>query len=170
LKKIFFITTIISICISVQAQNLKYVPTPQLDKFVGTWVYNDNGKKVVIVLKKIKVDLKDISTEEMEGYHSFTIDNKPIENSIENNVPSLTRGSNFFNSDIKNLNQITILVADPAKKKSGLAKLTFPSGKSDELQWSLRDSREGMILHKPNEPRYDRTFTLPTSMILKRGN
>ena len=164
-KRALIIVAIIGICNLCSAQ--KYLPNPALDKFVGTWIFNKDGKTIEITLKKVTYNLINLTTDKIEGYYTYKINDKIVENTQKRQHVSLRDGTNLSNSDIKNTNEITLSLFDSIKRKTGTLILIFKSGNPNELQWSLRN-REGTIAVREGQPKFDKTFTLPTGMMLTK--
>ena len=163
MKKITFIIAIIGIYCNCLAQDIIHYPTPALDKFVGTWVYNNDGIEVEIILKKVQVDIphKNMTIEVLEGYHIYKRNNKMMENWKEKGEVSLSNG---LPMERDNPNVIRISIADAPKQKMGYAMLTYIPGERIKLQCDLIN-REGVRFNKPGEPKFDDHFTLPESML-----
>jgi hypothetical protein len=166
LKKMPLIITFIGLYCHVLAQGNRSQASATLDKFVGTWVYNKDGKEIKIILNKIKkrVNLKDVYIDVIEGYHSFKVNNKNIENYQGSNKMSLSMG---YIQEREKPDRLLITVSDSIKNKTGIALITFIPGNPDKIRWGLRNNRE-FIIHKPGEREFDKTFTLPESLILER--
>ena len=148
----------------VSAQGNRSLASAALDKFVGTWVYSKNGKEVKIILNKVPVQVphKDYTIDVIEGYHIYKANNKTIENSIESNVPSFILGNI---EEREKPNKLKISYFDIVKKKSCDAILVILPGDTSKMLLTLQN-KEGLRLHRPGEPEFDKTFTLPEIMIL----
>jgi len=167
MKKISLIIAFSYLFCVASAQNTPSAASVALDKFVGTWVYNKDGREVKIILKKVKkrVNLENAYIDVIEGYHIYKLNNKNIENYQERNKASLTMG---YIQEREKPDRLIITVSDSIKNKTGAALITFLPGNPDKIRWGLRDNREGFIVHKPGEPKFDKSFTLPEIMIFER--
>ena len=167
MKRVSFIISFF-IHFVASAQNTPPQISAALNKFVGTWVYKKGQKEVTIILKKIQVpvSLKTYTIDDIDGYHIYKVNNKTVDNSLERNVFSLTAG---YIEERDKPNKIKINYYDFIKKKSCDAILIILPGDTAKMQLVLRN-KEGFRLHKPGEPEFDKTFTLPETMILERQN
>lgn len=75
------------------AQELNTTPNannlnPELNKFVGTWKWQENNKSFTIVLKKQNITLpplsRNVKADIIYGYHQFIDNGLIIENSLDN--------------------------------------------------------------------------------------
>jgi len=140
--------------------------SPNLDKFVGTWIYNKNGKELELTLRVVtkKVFNKNATIDALEGFHIYKINGKTIDNATERNEPSLFSGHVH---DKTKPNVLTIFFSDVLKDKHGDALITFVSGKPDKIAWVVTES-EGLRLRKEGDPEFDRFFTIPDNVVLER--
>jgi len=167
MKKLLLTFAFICIICKVSAQNIINQASPALDKFVGTWIYNKNGKEVKILLKKIQVNVPkyNTTTTMIEGYHIYKENNKNIDNSVERNKPSFSSG---YIEERDKPNKLKIRAFDILKNKSFDAIMIYIPGDTDKIQCTLRNS-EGVRLNTPGEPAFDKRFTLPESMVLYKA-
>jgi hypothetical protein len=167
MKKLILIIVLTGMYVGAKAQN--HILNPALDKFVGKWVYNENGQIVEVYLKKVVITLNNgTKIDEIEGHYKFTNKDKIVENTESRKRASLRNGTNHpFNVMLTDTDQIAFLITDSIKKKSGDLIITFKPGNPDRLAWLLRNS-EGPKFHLQGAPPFDKNFTLPTHMLLTR--
>ena len=116
------------------AQDVKYYPNPNLDKFVGTWTYENNVISVSIALKKSKVTAKNLSTDIIEGYHMYKNGQQIMENPAE---LTLKNGSTFTEDGKNTPYRLHLGFYDPSKKKGQSLTLTMSPDNPNELTWSM---------------------------------
>lgn len=163
MKKV--ILTTIVICLYFVALSQQHYHSTNIDKFVGSWIYHQDGKEVEITLKvvPIKVVQRDDIIDVLEGVYIYKLNGKTIDDSKKHKEISLSMG---LVQDRADPNLVKISYFDELKQKTGAATLTFVPGEPDKLRWYLINNTEGLRLK--GQPKYDYRFTIPESMILER--
>ncbi len=164
MKKITLIIAIICAHFAVITQQNFH--SPNVDKFIGTWTYNKDGKEFEIVLRVVteKIVNQTHTLDVLEGFHTYKHNGKTIDNSKERNKVSLTGG---LVQDRVNPNIVKITYFDELKQKTGYATILFIPGHPDKIRWSLINT-EGPKVQGKGEPKFDETFTVPESITLER--
>ena len=165
MKQIFiFSTLILSFILQANAQDVKYIPNPNLDKYVGMWTSKADNKVLTIVLSKTQIISHNVKIDIIQGYHLLKIEGKIFEEPTE---PTLKQGTSFSEDGVNHTDQLNLSFFDPTKKKGGKITLFSNPHNPNQLQWSLTNT-EGLRVHKKGESAFDRTFTLPTNLIFTR--
>jgi hypothetical protein len=89
MKKITLILAIICTHFIAIAQQPSH--SPGLDKFVGTWVYTNEGSEFEIELSVATVDIpiQNAKMDVIKGFHSYKQNGKTLDNSRERNKTSI---------------------------------------------------------------------------------
>ena len=154
MKKIIFLT-LLFITISSHSQSVEYTVGNNntnmqdnfylkdnnnlLNKFVGTWKFEQNGKSLEITLQKvIKVPVGDSFQDELQGTLIYKENNVEIVNT--NNLPLNDNG--FYGDGISNVdpNKIKLFFRDPGRPKvSCVVYLNYSSYMNNvkKLDWKL---------------------------------
>jgi len=163
MKKISLLLALICAQFAVIAQ--QHFHSPNMDKFVGKWIYNKDGKELEVELRvtTAKID-QNTTMDELEGFYIYKSQGKTLDYSKEHGKASLAAG---HVQDRVDPNVVKILYMDNSKSKSGYATITFIPGNPDKIKWSLQN-KEGLIVRRDGEPKFDRTFSIPDYIILER--
>lgn len=170
--------TIIGIAFLISCSTIAQMPTPpqpngnitnsSLDKFVGTWMWNNGTDTLKIVLKKENILLpfpENSRADAIVGFHIFKQGNNIVESSINyvNTVYADKKctilGGNSVGFD--NPNEIGGSLKNMAKNKLGQLKLVINSS-LNQLSWTLKN-REGVKIGN-----YDYTFSYSLSLTLHK--
>jgi len=164
MKKTSFIILIILSSINiVYAQTIKFIPNPNLDKFVGTWVCQNDEKTVFITLQKKLDTVKNVSFYVIEGYYTFAHNDE----AGQKGKPTLKFGRTFSDDGVKTPNALYLSFYDLTRKKGGDLILKMTLNNPDELIWTLHNT-EGVRVAQPGRLKSDPTFSLPIHMIFER--
>lgn len=109
-----------------------------LDKFTGTWKYENNGKAFNINLQKVKHDLDDYYKDMLKGYYTYTDGSLIIVDT--SNYPindSQITGARLWKN---NPNKVTLFFYDPERDRlSCEVTLTYSNqGDVEKLHWNLK--------------------------------
>jgi hypothetical protein len=154
MKKLILLTCLLIITLS-QAQSVEYTlgnyhanmldnfylkdNNNLLNKFVGTWKFEQNGNSLEITLQKvIKAPIGDSFQDELQGTFVYKQNNIEIVNT--NNLPLNDTG--FNGNGISNVdpNKIKLYFSDPGRPKvSCVVYLTYSSDRQnvEKLGWKL---------------------------------
>jgi hypothetical protein len=171
MKKILLILCIIwsSIC-SAQTPPAQgsYTTNPQLDKFVGTWIWISGSDTMKIVLQKQFVHHKtpySFEYESLIGWHRYVKNGIQVESSLQYiGSPYNSGHSTLLGSTIDNPRQVrfTTFKDITRNKKSNSLYFTLQNNSLTIAYWSLKNS-EGLA---PKNFIYD--FTVPMLMTFTK--
>ncbi len=109
-----------------------------LNKFVGTWKYENNGKNFVLDLQKIMAEFSHYYVDELNGFYKYTDGSLTIiDTSNYTNSESKISGRWFRDG---NLNKITLFFYDPERDRLSFEViLTYSNqGGVEKLNWNLK--------------------------------
>ncbi len=163
LKPILILFALI-IAFNCSAQEKKRYIDPDLDKFVGTWLFKENGKAFKIILKKEIIQNKEATLQFITGYHSYKQNGKILDG---------------YTDPIKNTINFGVIVREPSRVKDQLnfdleettsrarfkGVLKFIKGNPDQLKYTTNyfsPPSSYNLKDQLSEP------ILPKEVILKR--
>jgi hypothetical protein len=166
---------IVALAVFISSITIAQMPTPpqsngnitnsSLDKFIGTWMWNNGADTLKIVLKKENILLPFLENSRVDmliGFHIYKQGNSVIESSISNYNSSYSDnqytilGGNRVGIDNLDIN---CAIKDNAKNKIGDLKLTINTSQN-QLLWTLKN-KQGVKIGN-----YDYTFSYPLSLTL----
>ena len=187
MKKFKNIILCIAICIInlniANAQNAgKYYKDDEIDKYLGTWEWQNGNEKFTLIITKQKLLFDLVDENFYEDYAvcwlSYTKNGQVIESSMDKLNTKVTT--------IRNAHNISGLVGtmmynkylsfgyyDKKLDKAGVVHLTMLPGKSNEATWELAAKIGGdakLVFVSPGDPIDERDYTLPRKMTLKKIN
>ena len=135
-----------------------------LDKFIGTWVLNQNGQQFIIQLNKLEMNSSNnYFIDTIIGSYKYILNGNTIVN-----TENYTNGNSkiqyvFLNND---LNKIALFFDDPERPKIGAKVFLTYSNVSgvEKLHWELKVMGYQPIL--PGEPAPQLDFRVPTNCEL----
>lgn len=153
-----------------------YVTNPNIDKFVGTWEGNFNGKHLKISLKKEKINLTSFANlggyecrDILIGFHIFSENNIELENSFSfittrayDNKWTVV-GSVYDNNEP---NELKIILRHYSKKKSINVFITYLD--ATHIKITKTENTEGIKVNEPGKPPYDYNISIPSNIILTK--
>lgn len=165
-----------------QELNLNYNannPNPYLDKYTGTWKWEENGKSFTIILKKQNIKIppfnRNVTADIIYGFHQYIDNNNIVESSIE------FSNTNFDAKKLTIYAGVGILCIDSILKgdlthlsKNGI----LGSKKSLEFEIEYLDNNHIKLISLKNpqgtkvtitgQPSYDWSISLPQNIILTK--
>jgi hypothetical protein len=142
-----------------------YKPTPELNKFNGTWQYKDSAISFTIVLKTQKIYFKknNLFVDYIEGHHLFVKSNKTVQNSIGNQ--RTIRMGNYDNVDKKTLsgNIIRFFMVDLEREDREEGELALLQG--NKLKFSVKNLGHSAM---QDEKTRDMNIHIPTDIVLTK--
>ena len=144
-----------------QIQKGAYYRFSELNKFSGTWLYNQGATdiKIVIVNKKTFLPGKglDFYRDYLQGYYCFE----------ENDCKMNEEGYDFKNGTTTTDQKLAEFIFwDHQKNKQGTATLELLPGEANRAKLKLYNSENIRI----NKGTRDSTFSLPSNIILKKSD
>lgn len=136
-----------------------------LNKFTGTWQWENGVDTITIFLKKENILLlfpQNSHADYIVGYHSYKRGSQIIESSLQYNNSSYV--DKYYSISALNDNGNDTLrgsLKDLTKQKSGSLELSLNSTHT-QLHWNLKN-RQGLRIGT-----YDWQFTLPKTLILTK--
>ncbi|PJJ64233.1 DUF6705 family protein [Chryseobacterium geocarposphaerae] len=112
-----------------------------LNKFVGTWTYNKNGKIFTIILNKAEmVKIIDYYVDELQGNYIYTINGNTVVNTNTSNFTG--KKSRIFGFTLweGNTNKVTLYFKDPERPRiHSKIILTYSNQNGiEKLHWDLK--------------------------------
>jgi hypothetical protein len=161
----------------------KYVPEPELDKFVGTWEWTSANEKFQLIITKQKVylDIQGLKeyyyTDVPVAYHSYTKNGDVVSSSIDKmnitaTASSTIRMANKINGCLMMPDYITLSFLDEGKNdKFGKVDFKLVQGKTDEATWDLFFRRPGsFVMGRPGITVVPEGYSIPTNVVMKKIN
>lgn len=110
-----------------------------LNKFAGTWIYNQNGKKFTIYLQKLEMTkLINYYVDELNGGYKYIDGSNTIINTLNNSTQdSKLSGFTLWEGDPK---KVTLFFYDPERPKMGARVILTYSNVNgvEKLHWDLK--------------------------------
>ncbi|MBD3907053.1 hypothetical protein NAL32_21415 [Chryseobacterium sp. Ch-15] len=141
-----------------------------INKFVGTWYWADNGNSFKIILKKenILFTSANIRADRLIGFHQFIQNNIIIEDATQySNTNYTDKKSTILGAGVKNeANLISGSIRHLTKNKS----VHFEIQYIDPTHIKLTELKNtpGIKVNLPGKPPYDRSISLPQDIILTK--
>ena len=161
MKKILTVVILTFLCaLRVSAQDSKsYTEIPELDKFVGEWVYSSKGKSLKLFLTKEKtyVGPLDSYVDALVGYYDYKPDKSSTLGDKDKNRIIAGRLVEVYGD------AVTFLVTDSKKSKIGRATLNLVPNNPSQAEFSIGEL-EGVKVKETSTP----GFSLPSGVILKK--
>lgn len=135
-----------------------------LNKFAGTWFYNQGGNIFKITLAKVEmVELSDYYTDDIYGNYSYVVNGNTVVNTESYSGESSKIQFAFMNFETE---KIALLFYDPERPKIGSRVfLTYSNvGGVEKLHWELKVM--GYLPQLPGEPPAQLDFRVPTDCVL----
>lgn len=138
-----------------------------LNKFAGTWIYNNNGKVFTVILNKAEmVKIIDYYTDELQGNYSYSDNGNII---VNTSTPIYTgKNSRIFGVTLWESynNKVTCFFKDPERPKmSAEVTLTyFNQNGIEKLHWQLKHTGTSPQLPGDSAPLLN--FRVPTDVYL----
>ncbi len=175
LIKIVFLLTSLSITHLYAQTNFPKdgdnILNPNLDKFIGTWHWEDNGKSFTIILKKENIKpliVQDIRADALIGFHKYSSNGVDIENTLQySNTNYNDKKSSiitFGNSNIPNV--IKIGISHSSKNKTVSADIEYID--ANHIKIINIENTPGLKINLPGKPPYDWSITLPKNIVLTK--
>jgi hypothetical protein len=141
-----------------QLKNGEYVKNDNINRIVGTWIWQSGDTTFTIVLKKEKVTVNNPvgsnHFDVLQGWHEYAVKGKIIESSIASKKLTLTNG--FQNQELRL--PVSGDFEDLTRNKFGEARFDLLPGEKDKIEWHLIDREWAEY---PG-------FTVPTNIIMVR--
>ncbi|WP_419867821.1 DUF6705 family protein [Chryseobacterium sp. CT-SW4] len=142
-----------------------------IDKFVGTWKWEENGSLFKIVLKKdnVKIPINmDLYGDVLYGWHEYIVNGSIIESNIQYiNTPLNDKKYSLFSMGYKqNPKQIKLGIQHLSKNKSVDAQIEYID--SNHIKLISIKNYEGMRLNIPGKTPFDWSISLPKNIILTK--
>lgn len=182
IKTIFVLLIIMSI--KVMSQTLNTNPgannlNANLDKYVGTWKWEENNTSFIIIFKKENIILppinKNVRADILYGFHKFVNNNSIIENSLDfsnttydNKKSSILAGLGREGIGNTLLGSITHLSKNGigGGKKTVNFKIEYLN--STHIKLVSLENPQGVKLTRTGQPAYDWSISLPQDIILTK--
>jgi hypothetical protein len=180
MKTIFFKTIVflsLFFLLFIKAQNTEpqsgdNILNPELNKFVGTWKWENNGNSLIIVFKNINAKLPvtmDLYADILFGYHQYKVNNTIIEDSL----PYLNTTFNqrkytlitFGTQPNLPANRISVGFSHPSKHKSVQGEFEYID--TNHIKIVSLKNYEGIRV-MPTGQIFDWSITLPQNIILTK--
>lgn len=178
LKILAFLAILLFISNTCMAQELNFTPgatnpNPNLDKFVGTWRWQDGNKSFTIVLKKVNLTLppidKNVTADMMYGFHQYNNGSGIIENSLNFQNTSYGEHKNtvFGNTRYNNGEILEGSILHLSKNRKRV-KFQIDYISPTQIKLVSLKNPPGIKLVIDNQPDYDWEITLPQDIVLTK--
>lgn len=165
---VFVVIFFLGLKIAAQPQPGSNVLHPELDKFIGTWIWNDgNGKEVTIMLKKINLYFPagDYHEDVLLGSHQYKVNGNILQNYLLE-FPTISQDHQssvylWYDEDF-NANHLQGSVLDEPKHKRDNLFIDYIPGNPEQLTWKLRDV--GGFIVEPASP----GITMPADFTMTK--
>jgi len=141
------------------------IHSPNLNKFVGTWTYNKDGKEFEITLyvATVKIPNQNVTVDAIEGFHVYKLNGNNVD--VSKGRPNPSFHGNV--EDRTDPNTILFSFFDELKQKSADGIMTFIPGNPDKVTWHLRNP-DGLKIRTNGQAKFDTAFTVPDHITLDR--
>jgi hypothetical protein len=144
---------------------------PNLDKFVGTWLWQNGNSSLKLILKKenaLMLFPENYFSDVMIGFHKFISNGSVIEDFSTFNTTNFSnkKWSIISGTDINNVNLLKGTIYHKVKNKSVKFEIEYLSPTQIKLV-SLKD-KPGTKISIGSQPAYDWSITLPQNIILTK--
>lgn len=176
-KILAFLTILLFISNTCMAQELNFTlgvanPNPNLDKFVGTWKWQNGNKSFTIVLKKQNITLppidKNVTADIIYGFHQYNNGSEIIETSLNfqntnfnDKKSTILGGTRYRNNQI-----IKGSIDHLSKNKSVNFEIEYIN--DTQIKLVSLENPPGIKLVIDNQPDYDWEITLPQDIVLTK--
>lgn len=118
-----------------------------LNKFAGTWKYENNGKAFTISLQKLMVKFTNYYVDDLNGYYKYTDGMLTVVDTSNYPINESKLNGRWIKNN--NLNKITLFFSDPERPRlSCEVDLTYSNqGGVEKLHWELKV--KGILQQKP---------------------
>lgn len=138
----------------------KVVYQSELEKYYGTWVYEENGESFTIVLKHHKNEK--LNAPFLTGNHIYKQDLKVVDGENKENTIS----SGVIVSDASGNSKIRFRFRETSNPVNAKGTLEFKDGNQDILVWKLVLTEGAMVYFDGKKPDYK--LHVPSNIVLKR--
>ena len=158
----------------------EYVKNDWLDKFVGTWEWQNGSEVFRIVLSKQKLATYDwygyqvnYYRDVLVGWHFYRNNSGLVESTMDKSgmifteVVGAIKNSSIYGGASRSPEYARFTVKDITKNKKGEGRIEMLPGKTDEARWTLKNP-EGVHVITPDSPMPPPGFTLPTDVIMRK--
>lgn len=177
IKIILVLLVIISSKVISQTLNLNpgaNNPNPNLDKYIGTWKWEANGKTFIWVIKKQNIPIppfdRNITADIIYGFHKYTEGGAVIENSLDfsNTIFEDKKSTIFGGMGLNgNANFLKGSIEHISKNKKDIDfKIEYIDSTHIKLV-SLKNG-EGIRFTFPGQAPFDWSISLPQDIILTK--
>ena len=136
-----------------------------LNKFAGTWIYNQSGKTFTVFLQKLEMTkLINYYVDELNGGYKYVDGSNIIINTLNNSTQdSKLSGFTLWEGDS---NKVTLFFYDPERPRMGArVTLTYSNVNGvEKLHWDLRLTGYRASRDPNMNPATD--FRVPTNVVL----
>ncbi|SUX46135.1 DUF6705 family protein [Chryseobacterium indoltheticum] len=146
-----------------------YNPDNSIDKFIGTWEGNSNGKSITFILEKEKIIRKNSSCmDAIIGFHKFIDNGLEIENYLQfaHTLYSDGKSTTLGGTENSNTNLAFLLIDHKSKNKVVKAFISYID--ATHLKIDKIENLQGTVLTLPGQPAYDSSIALPSNIILTK--
>ncbi|SUX46137.1 DUF6705 family protein [Chryseobacterium indoltheticum] len=181
LYKIIFILVFIPNCL-YQAQSKpnigeptlipcsSYIQDDSIDRFIGTWEGNNNGKTLKLILKKEKI--RDPNTgicyDLIFGFHKLIENGVETENSVQFDNTNYLNGKSTIlgTTNTNNNSHLHLSVTHLSKNKNINIIISYID--SEHLKIDASKNFEGIKVNEPGKPPYDYSIAIPSDFTLTK--
>lgn len=142
-----------------------------IDKFIGTWKWEDNGQVFRIVLKKENVKLPvnmNLRGDVLYGWHEYTINGSVQESDMQYlNSPFINKKHSLFSmGSVDNPNHLKLAIKHLSKNKSVSGVVEYID--STHIKIVKIEDYPGLKVNLPGKPPFDWSISLPQNIILTK--
>ncbi|MFC7348014.1 DUF6705 family protein [Chryseobacterium zhengzhouense] len=148
------------------------IPNPNLEKYAGTWKWENNGKSFTLILKKMSGLFPmniNMSGDMLIGYHEYKNNGNIIESSLPYINDQLSNGSYSafaaFKSSTPSTNELVIGITHLSKRKSIEAKIEYLD--PTHIKIVSFSNYQGIKINTPTYT-YDPAISFPDNIILTK--
>ena len=142
-----------------------------IDKFIGTWKWEDNGQVFRIILKKENVKIPvnmNLRGDVLYGWHEYIINGSVQESDMQYlNSPFTNKKYSLFSmGSTENSNQIKLGIKHLSKNKSVKALVEYID--STQIKLVKIEDYPGLKVNLPGKTPFDWSISLPQNIILTK--
>jgi hypothetical protein len=138
-----------------------YHKQPDLDRFVGTWTYENKETKFQLTIVNTKTPVKEYFMDFVTGYYTYTVNGKTITNLSSSDFRPVYNG--VFEKAKSSKDIIKFRFRDPVKHISAVGWMSLQDNK---LKWEISSIQSHALIIDGKQP--DMSLSIPKNMLLEK--